>query len=83
MLIPVVPSFVPYTDLASEIVCSVIAIAILPSAIPLKISFSFGIKVPLVSYTVTAVPAETACLKNPVAPLLSPLTNVGIDKVCA
>jgi len=57
--------------------------AILPSEIPLKISFSFGIKVPLVSYTVIAVPAETACLKKPVAPLLSPFTKVGTVNVCA
>ena len=40
-------------------------------------------KDPSDSYTVIAVPALTACLKNPVAPLLAPLTKVGVDNVWA
>ena len=57
------------------------AIAILPSSTPLKISLSFTTKDPSDSYTVSAVPALTACLKNPVAPLLAPFTKVGVDNV--
>ena len=60
---------------------SVIAIAILPFSIPLNESFSLGTNVPLVSYTVTAVPAETSYLKNPVAPLEFPLIKVGVLSV--
>ena len=39
-------------------------------------SASFLIKLPEVSVTVKATPAETAYLKNPVAPLLFPSTKV-------
>ena len=49
VLTPTTPLFVPYIDLISERPCSVIAIAILPFWIPLKVSFSFGTNVPLVS----------------------------------
>ena len=62
----------PYTDFTLEILFSVTAIAILPSSSPLKESLSLATKVPLLSYTVTAVPALTGCLKKPVAPLEFP-----------
>ena len=40
-------------------------------------------KFPFLSYTVNAVPACTGLLKNPVAPLLFPLTYAGTDtEVC-
>ena len=57
------------------------AIAILPFSSPLKESFSFTINVPLLLYTVTAVPALTGYLTKPVAPLELPLTKVGTVKV--
>ena len=83
VLTPVTPLLVAYTDFTSEIPCSVTAMAILPLSKPLKERASLGTKVPFVSYTVTAVPAETPYLKNPVAPLDLPFTKVGVFKVCA
>ena len=83
VLTPVIPSAKsnvledPKTDFTLEILFSVIAIAILPFSSPLKESLSFAIKVPLLLYTVTAVPALTGYLMNPVAPLELPLTKVG------
>jgi len=79
VLIPITPLFVPYTDFTSDNVCAVTATAILPlpSLIPwepLNINASFLINSPLVSYIVNSTPLLTALLKNPVAPLLAPLT---------
>ena len=49
VLIPTKPSSVPYTDFTSDIECCVTPNAILPLLIPLMISCSFLIKVPVVS----------------------------------
>ena len=49
VLTPTTPLFVPKTDLTSEILWEVIAIAILPFSIPSKISDSFKTKFPSVS----------------------------------
>ena len=76
VLIPTTPLFVPYSDLTFDIPCSVTAIATLPFCIPSNIKDSFLIKLPLVSYTVNAVPADTACLRKPLAPLFLPSTKV-------
>ena len=81
VLIPATPSSVPYRDFTSDIECSVIPIQILPLSTPLIIIGSFLIKLPSVSYTVTAVPAVTDPLKNPVAPLRFPSINAGTDCV--
>ena len=80
-MIPIIPSVVPYTDFTSEILCEVIAIAILPLSIPSKIKDSFGIKLPSVSYRVKAELLVTDAAINAVAPLFAPFTKVGVAKV--
>ena len=46
VLIPTVPSVVPYNDFTSEILLSVISVIILPFSIPSKIKDSFLINLP-------------------------------------
>ena len=48
---------------------------------PLNIIGSFGMNSPFVSYTCKDVDADTADLKNPVAPLYFPFTKVGVESV--
>ena len=59
----------------------VIAVATLLLEIPLKTNDSFFIKLPLVSYKVIKLFAETASLRNALAPLFCPSTKVGTDNV--
>ena len=53
------------------------------SKTPLKMSLSPLWKLPLTLYAVIAVPAETSYLRNPVAPLDSPLMWVDVVRVTA
>ena len=73
VLTPTNPLSVAYTDLTSEIVWLVIAIAILPLRSPLNIKGSFALNSPSLSYTVSATPAVTESLRKAVAPLWAPL----------
>ena len=81
VLIPTTPLLLPHNDLILETPYSVTAIATLPLVIPLKVRDSFLTKLPEVSVRVKATPADTAYLKNPVAPLLFPSTNVPATNV--
>ena len=78
---PVSLSFDPKTDFTSDNLYWVIAVIILPLAIPSNNNASFLIKSPVVSYKVTEVLLLTADFMNPVAPLLAPLTKVGTARV--
>ena len=89
---PFVPAAVPefeYTDFTSDIpYCLMLVTVLLIDSdcveIPLVITrTSLLRKFPFLSYTVKAVPTCTGLLKNPVAPLLFPLTYAGTDtEVC-